>query len=393
MQQYSFTSSKAFMETFDIAPYQSGILSGLTFAAKDVFDIADHVTSWGNPTWAKLQPKAVVNAIVVDQLLTAGARFIGKTITSEFTFDLLGNNYFYGIPVNPKAPDRLPGGSSNGSASAVACELVDFALGTDTGGSIRVPASYCGVWGYRPSHDRISVSGIPVFAPSFDTAGILANNADVLIKAATVLLGKTAISKNSSDVKVYLLEDMLALCDEEVCNASTKVINQFIFEKINLPKITHQKINYEWLFETFNFLQWSEINNSLGAWVAHNKPELGPVTAKNLELTQTVDRSKIQSAIIKREWFATVLNEFLNNHNILCMPTTPTLAPKPGSIPADRRIGTFFPRTIAFTAIAGLARLPQISIPLAEVNGVPVGISFIAAQGNDELLLDFCRRF
>ena len=273
MQNYSLNSSKAFMQIFDIEPYQTGALSGLTFAAKDVFDIAGYITGWGNPTWAKLQSKAVANAIVVDQLLTAGARCIGKTITSEFTFDLLGNNQFYGTPINPKAPDRLPGGSSNGSACAVACNLVDFALGTDTGGSIRVPASYCGVWGYRPSHDRISVSGVPVFAPSFDTARILANTADTLIKAATVLLGKTAISKNSSDVKIYLLEDMLALCDEEVCDASTKVMNQCTFEKINLLKITQQEIDYKWLFETFNLLQWSEIRNYLGAWVDHYQPE------------------------------------------------------------------------------------------------------------------------
>src|SRR5207253_8128299 len=142
----------------------------------------------GNPTWLATHPPAGVSAVCVEQLLAAGAQCEGKTITDEFAFSLLGENFHYGTPLNPAAPDRVPGGSSSGSASAVACGLADFALGTDTGGSVRVPASNCGIWGWRPSHGAISVAGVMPFAPTFDTVGIFAKSADVLERVATVLL-------------------------------------------------------------------------------------------------------------------------------------------------------------------------------------------------------------
>ena len=133
--------SNAFVSTFDLLPTGSGTLDGLSFAVKDTIDVAGFKTGCGNPTWRDSHPSAVVHAVCVEQLLRAGARCIGKTICDELAFSLLGENYFYGTPLNPHAPDRMPGGSSSGSASAVACGLVDFALGTDTGGSTRVPAS------------------------------------------------------------------------------------------------------------------------------------------------------------------------------------------------------------------------------------------------------------
>ena len=141
-------------------------------------------------------------------------RFAGKTVTDELAFSLIGENHFYGTPLNPKAPDRVPGGSSSGSASAVACEIVDFALGTDTGGSVRVPAGNCGIWGLRPSWGRVSVAGVMPFAPTFDTVGILAGSAGVLVKAASALM---ALEDVSSDVPsaIHLIKDAFALVDPE----------------------------------------------------------------------------------------------------------------------------------------------------------------------------------
>src|SRR6202043_1718628 len=155
--------------TIHRAPRRAGPLSGLTFAAKDLFDVAGVVTGCGNPDWAATHQPAQTDAWAVDALLQAGATLVGKTITDEISLGLLGINRFYGTPLNPRAPDRVPGGSSSGSASAVACGLVDFALGTDCGGSIRVPASNCGIFGMRTSHGAISTAGVMPFAPSFDT--------------------------------------------------------------------------------------------------------------------------------------------------------------------------------------------------------------------------------
>jgi len=165
----TISESNAFVTTFDLPPMSSGPLNGLRFAVKDTIDIAGFKTGCGNPRWRDSHPAAAVHAVCVEQLLLAGARCVGKTICDELAFSLLGENHFYGTPLNAHAPDRVPGGSSSGSASAVACGLVDFALGTDTGGSIRVPASNCGIWGFRPSHDFISVAGVNPLAPSFDT--------------------------------------------------------------------------------------------------------------------------------------------------------------------------------------------------------------------------------
>ena len=153
----SVAQSSAFLTAFELPPTGSGMLDGLCFAVKDVIDVAGWKTGCGNPTWRDSHPSAVANAVCVEQLLRAGARCVGKTISDELAFSLLGQNHFYGTPLNPQAADRVPGGSSSGSASAVACGLVDFALGTDTGGSTRVPASNCGIWGFRPSHGFISL--------------------------------------------------------------------------------------------------------------------------------------------------------------------------------------------------------------------------------------------
>src|SRR5436309_7997242 len=172
--------SNAFVTRFDLSPTGSGPLNGLCFAVKDVIDVAGYKTGCGNPTWRDSHPTATAHAVCVEQLLRAGARCVGKTICDELAFSLLGENYFYGTPLNPKAPDRVPGGSSSGSASAVACGLVDFAFGTDTGGSVRVPASNCGIWGIRTTHGRISVAGVNPLSPTFDTVGILAKDMDVL---------------------------------------------------------------------------------------------------------------------------------------------------------------------------------------------------------------------
>jgi len=155
----------------------TGPLAGLTFGLKDLFDVAGHRTGFGSPDWLATQPPAHAHAAVLTALLTAGASLSGRTHTEEMAFSLTGENAHYGTPVNPAAPGRVPGGSSSGSASAVAAGLVDVAIGSDTGGSVRAPASYCGVYGIRPTHGAVSLAGACPLAPSFDTAGWFARDA------------------------------------------------------------------------------------------------------------------------------------------------------------------------------------------------------------------------
>src|SRR5438477_12202611 len=217
--------SKAFITTFDLSPTGSGPLDGLRFAVKDTIDVAGFKTGCGNPTWRDSHPAAVVHAVCVEQLLHAGARCVGKTISDDLALSLLGENYFYGTPLNPQAPDRVPGGSSSGSASAVACGLVDFALGTDTGGSTRVPASNCGIWGFRPSHGFISLAGVNPLAPSFDTVGILAQSADVLVRVARVLLAAGSVSANKPEA-IHVIQEAFALADADVQEALSEPLRR-----------------------------------------------------------------------------------------------------------------------------------------------------------------------
>src|ERR1700757_1744768 len=167
-----------------------GPLAGLTFAAKDLFDVAGHPTGGGNPDWARSNPVPTQHAWAVQTLLDAGAALIGKTITDEVSLGILGENPFYGTPVNSRAPGRVPGGSSSGSAAAVAAGICDTALGTDTGGSVRVPASFCGLYGIRPTHGRIDTTRMLPQAPTSDTTRWVARNAETSAKVSSVMRGE-----------------------------------------------------------------------------------------------------------------------------------------------------------------------------------------------------------
>src|SRR5262249_9661800 len=172
----SMTSPSAAGPPLRIAGAADGPLSGLTFVAKDLFDVAGHPTGGGNPDWARWHPIPTRHAWAVRRLLDAGATLIGKTVTDEVSLGILGENPFDGTPLNPTAPGHVPGGSSSGSASAVAQGLCDTALGTDTGGSVRVPASFCGLIGIRPTHGRLDLRGMLTQAPSSDTTGWFARD-------------------------------------------------------------------------------------------------------------------------------------------------------------------------------------------------------------------------
>jgi amidase len=386
--------SGAFVETFVLEPKGEGILSGLRFATKDLIDIAGHKTSCGNPTWRDTHPEAVVNAVCVDQLLFAGATCKGKTVTDELAFSLLGENFFYGTPLNPRAPDRVPGGSSSGSASAVACGLVDFALGTDTGGSVRVPASNCGIFGYRPTHGAISVAGVNPFAPGFDTVGVLAQSPEILARAASVLVG-CAIPSSVEVGAIHVLEDAFSVVDPDVKDAHSrplKLMEQLFPGRVHttrLQDIVHEDVGRglrNW-YDTYCAIQWAEIRSCLGSWVEAAKPLFGPMITRSFELVKNYDRKDLGEAIRRRERYYQALRKFLGLTDLLCLPTAPSLAPLKGSVGHDRTKGDYYPRALALTAVAGICRLPQVSLPLADVNGIPVGISLIAAHGCDRFLL------
>jgi amidase len=391
--------SNAFVTTFDLSPAVSGPLDGLRFAVKDTIDVACFKTGCGNPTWRDSHPAAVVHAVCVEQLLHGGARCIGKTISDELAFSLLGENHFYGTPLNARAPDRVPGGSSSGSASAVACGLVDFTLGTDTGGSIRVPASNCGIWGFRPSHGFVSVAGVNPLAPSFDTVGILAQNADVLAKVALVLLAAAPVSSNKP-ATIHLIREAFDLADADVQESLSEPLLQLreIFGDAVHESSLHELVGNDaghtfaaWV-DSFCVIQWAEIESCLGAWIANATPEFGPEIAASFQLMKQLDRCRVAEALKRREQYFQRLHEFLGPNDLLCIPTTPTLPPRKGDPPRRSSSGSgYYPRTLSLTSVAGMGRLPQVSVPIASAGGIPVGLSLLARHGQDSFLLQVAK--
>src|SRR5262245_11586485 len=387
--------SNAFVTTFDLPPTSSGPLNGLCFAVKDTIDVAGFKTGCGNPTWRDSHPAAVVHAVCVEQLLLAGARCVGKTICDELAFSLLGENHFYGTPFNAHAPDRVPGGSSSGSASAVACGLVDFALATDTGGSTRVPASNCGIWGYRPSHDFISVAGVNPLAPSFDSVGILAHSAEVLAKVGLVLLADVPVSLNKPTT-IHLIREAFAVADPDVQEALSEPVWRLreifggVVQESSLQELVGDDVGHSFATwaEIFCVIQWAEIESCLGAWIASAEPEFGPEIAASFQLMKQLDRRRVAEAMQYREQCFRSLNTFLGPEDLLCIPTTPALASRKGDPPRRSSSGSgYYPRTLARTSVAGMGRLPQVSLPIADADGVPVGLSLLARHGRDSFLL------
>src|SRR6185295_7409270 len=195
----------------------SGPLAGLTCAVKDIYDIAGAKTGFGNPDWLRTHEPAARTAPAVQLLLDASAHVVGKAHTEEMAFSLTGENAHYGTPINVNAPGHVPGGSSSGSAAAVAGKLVDFAIGSDTGGSVRGPASFCGIYGIRPTHGRISLQGVCPLAPGFDTCGWFARDAAVFERVGRVLLRDTAPAR--SPKRLLVAQDAFAFADEGAASA------------------------------------------------------------------------------------------------------------------------------------------------------------------------------
>ncbi len=397
MNQFDKTkNTDPFINKNKIAPYSEGELNGLSFATKDNIDVANEITGYGSPGWMDTHFEPVVNAICLEQLLNAGAHYQGKTKSDELAYSLIGVNSFYGTPLNPKAPDRVPGGSSSGSASAVASELVDFAIGTDTGGSVRVPASNCGVWGYRPSYGSISFSGVLALAPSFDTVGILAQTGETLEKVMRVLLAENSSGSNASS-SVCFVDDVFQMSDRQILDKITPSLNKisdfYKVQTLKLAEITDPHVNCNWLFEQLGFLLSTEIWNTFGTWMKNEKPKLSSGVEFNLRgYAESANRKDIQSSLYAKKAFQNKINNFLCEGKILCFPTTVDLAPRLGDITPDFLAGDYIPRAMGVNAISSLSCAPQITIPVAEANGVPIGLSFIAGKGQDMMLISFCNQ-
>ena len=371
-----------------ISGVAGGPLSGLTLAVKDVFDVAGSRTGFGNPTWLETHQPANSTAPAVQQLLHAGADMVGKTLTDELTYSLSGQNAHYGTPVNSGAPGRIPGGSSSGSASAVAGGMVDFALGTDCGGSVRLPASYCGILGIRPSHGRISLEGVCPFTWSFDVAGWFARDAGVFAEVGRVLLRED----NSPAVprRLLLAVDAFELVDSEVAEALAPAVEMVTRSIGNRTDVTFAPESLTEWYETFRIVQAWEIWANNGAWIQEARPQFGPGISDRVEWASKVTEEQVDAARSRREEIVARIRSVVGEGDVLCLPTSPRVAPLLDS-PQDELEVQVRAQAMSLLCIAGLAGLPQVSLPLASLDGLPLGFSLMGPWGADMQLLELSR--
>jgi len=366
----------------DREPRGTGLLSGLSFAAKDLFDVAGLVTGCGNPDWAATHAPAEANAWAVSTLLGAGATLRGKTITDEISLGLLGINRFDGTPLNPRAPDCVPGGSSSGSASAVAGGVVDIALGTDSGGSVRIPASFCGLYGLRPSHGRIPTAGMMTQAPSFDTVGYFADSAALFARAGSVLLDEPI--GDALPEEIIVATDCLAIADEPVRRALLPATDRLRRVVRCSESVLADGALTDWSRQQ-RLLQQSEFHATFRDWIDRVNPRFSAEVAGAFADDGRIAASDVAAASAFREHASLRLDRLLDGRRMLCLPTSPILPIAREARLSEMRAAVS--RIIDLTCIAGLTGLPQVNLPVAMIGTIPVGLSLIGWRGGDAALI------
>jgi amidase len=382
----------AFVDSQGPAPQNaaSGPLAGLTFAVKDLIDVAGWVTRGGNPDWAAGAQPAAAHAEVVARLLGAGARFLGKTHTDELSRGIFGETSQDGAPINPRAPDRLPGGSSSGSAVAVAAGMADFALGTDTGGSVRAPASFCGIYGIRPTHGRVPFTGGLHQAPSFDTLGWLAKDGVTLARVGPVLLDPAP--PVAAPAKLIFATDIAALADPPAVAAARAALPRLealLGPATDAPFCVEPPVA-TW-FAQQGALQQREAWETFADWIDRTNPRFTWEVALNF----IGGRDRTAEEVARAAGFRAVLRArleelFDGGRRVLAFPATPYPAP-----PRGLRRSVNWPmrnRIAHITSIAGMLGAPVVVMPFVEVDGLPLGLALMGMPGSDEALLDIAAR-
>ncbi|WP_416897113.1 MAG: amidase [Minwuia sp.] len=359
-----------------------GPLAGMTFAVKDLIDVEGIPTGAGSPAWLASHPVPDHSASCVRKLLDAGATAIGKSITDELAYSINGDNIHYGTPVNPRAPGRTPGGSSSGSAAAVAAGLRDFALATDTGGSTRVPASYCGLFGLRTTHGAIPMDGIVPLMPGFDTLTWLARDSATFAAVGDVLLPQ---SQPEAHRGLVLLEDAMAELDIPGREAFKEAITGIEAQHGPIRRLTISDHGLESWRQIYLALSAAEAWEQHGEWIEKTRPGFSPAIAARFDIAREMASRDLSPERAARTAIARGLDAILAEGDVALLPSAAGPAIPLNASPAE--IEAMRQRTFRMTCIAGLGGLPQVSIPGIEIGGLPVGLSLIGRRGSDRALI------
>jgi amidase len=367
----------------------TGPLCGLTFAVKDLFDVVGYPTSGGQPFVLAQSGIKTRHAVTVERLLQAGATFVGKTITDELAFSMNGQNAHFGSPINGAAPNRISGGSSSGSAAAVSNGLCDFALGTDTGGSVRAPANHCGLIGLRPTHGRVSLTGALDMAPSLDTCGWFTRDIDTYLRVAEVLLGEDS-QPLPDRVRLLRSPQLDALAQPEAMQSLAGAIQQV--EKLTgaATALAVDLLDIESMFWSVRHVQGHETWGVNRALITRFAPPLGPGVAQRFEWSSQVTDAQMEQARAMRAAIQVMWREVIGHDGVLVLPTMPDIAPL--STLSESEMDDYRNRSVRLLCLSGLTGCPQISLPMAQRDGAPLGLSLMGPPGSDLSLVRLARR-
>jgi amidase len=369
-----------------VAGVPGGPLAGHRVAVKDVYAVAGQRIGAGNPDWLAEAPVEQAHAWAIGALLDAGADVAGIAQTSELAYSLSGVNRHYGMPPNPAAPGRVPGGSSNGPASAVALGLTDVGLGTDTAGSVRAPASWCGLFGLRTTHGAIPRTGMLPLAPSFDTVGWMTRDAATLARAGDVLLPADAAAVPVR--RLMTAGDVTALAEEEMrasfaaaCGEMAAATGLLVEED---GPLCGGRLD-EW-FTAFRTVQGAQAWACHGDWIGAHPGSLGPGPASRFAAGADVTAEQRAATEETVAGARATLRGRLEPGTVLLLPATGTPAPLPDRTRAER--DALRAATLRMTCLASLAGLPAVVLPLLRVQDLPAGLCAVGAPGTDRALLD-----
>ena len=361
-----------------------GPLRGLTFAVKDMYAILGQRVSGGSPAWLAAQSPATANSAVVQRILDAGGTVIGKTVCDEFFYSVVGANYHYGTPLNPRAPLRVPGGSSSGSASAVASGACDAAIGSDTAGSVRIPASHCGLYGIRVTHGRIDMTGAMAMAPSFDAGGWLAATPGVFKLVGDAIL-QPATRTITSFSRAIVLDDLVAIAQPAIAAAVRSFIPEVakLFTSMKTETLARGRID-EWR-EAMRIRQAFEVWRTFGDFVLKSKGEIGPGIRERVKIASEVKEDQVRLADKTLDEVRSRVDEITGDDCVLVLPTSPRLPPLKSADAAE--LEAYRIDVMRLVCTASISGHPQVTIPFGTIQGVPIGLSFLGPKFSEEALL------
>jgi len=383
MNQSALRSFNGIVRELHLGAARSGLLAGRTFVAKDLFDVAGYVTGAGNPTWLETHRAASVSASSIERLTGSGANLVGKSCSDELAFSLDGINIHYGTPINPQLPECIPGGSSSGSASATASGLVDFAIGTDTSGSVRVPASYCGVYGFRPTHGRVPIDGVVPLGPDFDTVGWFARDPQTLELCGQVLLGASGSLERASCL--YIVPEALALISQDIAQPVIAAISRL---ERRFAHAAHWDLDIkalqEWL-SCFGLIRGRQAWECHGEWIEKYHPLFAPeILERFMQGKRVTAEERAQAEVVRRRAVDRILST-IKETSVVCVPTACGLPPLKSA--SEQQLAATRKANMLLCSIASVAGLPQMTVPISVTDRVRTGISFIGAPGTDMMLL------